>query len=204
MRSGGPGAGRGVDGSPVRTGPDASHLNKADAVLMSQQAPPPGWGQPPGQGGPPPPRKRSTGKVIGFSCLGLIALAVVLVIALTAAGGEDEPDRTPTGPATRATERERPEDESGARGDVRITACAVDSATKWPSAELLITNRSSKASNYIVEVEFVDTSNKRLGEALATSSGVAPEQRSEVTAQGLTQVSTKITCRITDVTRTAS
>ncbi|MDV5145905.1 FxLYD domain-containing protein [Streptomyces sp. SBC-4] len=145
------------------------------------------------------------GKVIGFSCLGLIALVVVLVIALMAAGGDDdEPDRTPTGPATRATERERPEDESGARGDVRITACAVDPATKWPSAELLITNRSSKASNYIVEVEFVDASNKRLGEALATSSGVAPEQRSEVRAQGLTQVSAKITCRITDVTRTAS
>ncbi len=68
----------------------------------------------------------------------------------------------------------------------------------------MITNRSSKASNYIVEVEFVDASNKRLGEALATSSGLAPKQRSEVTAQGLTQVSTKITCRITDVTRTAS
>ncbi|MBX9425497.1 MULTISPECIES: FxLYD domain-containing protein [Streptomyces] len=145
------------------------------------------------------------GKVIGFSCLGLIALVVVLVIALAAAGGDDdEPDRAPTGPATRATGGERPEDESGVRGDVRITACEVDPATKWPSAELLITNRSSKASTYLVEVEFVDASNKRLGEALAGSSGVAPGQRSEVTAQGLTQVSTKITCRITDVTRTAS
>lgn len=171
---------------------------------MSQQAPPPGWGQPPGQGGPPPPRKRSTGKVIGFSCLGLILLVVVLVIALTAAGGDDEPDRTPTGPATRSAERERPEDESGARGDVRITACAVDSATKWPSAELLITNRSSKASNYIVNVEFVDASNKRLGKALASSNGLAPGQKSEVTAQGLTQVTTEITCRVTDVTRYAS
>ncbi|MET9952477.1 FxLYD domain-containing protein [Streptomyces sp. NPDC006339] len=132
----------------------------------------------------------------------ILILIIVLVVANT--GSDDDPDRTPTRPPTATAERERPQDESGARGDVRITACEVDSTTKWPSATLLITNRSSKPSNYIVQVEFVDASDKRLDEAVATSNVVAPGQRSEVTAQGLSQATTKITCRVTDVTRYAS
>ncbi|MER7516679.1 FxLYD domain-containing protein [Streptomyces sp. NPDC126499] len=174
---------------------------------MSHQDPQPGWGAPPpGQGGPPPPRRRSTGKIIGFSCLGVLALVVVLIIAVVAIGGDDdEPDRTPTSPAatreTRASERPQ---EEGPEGDVRITACAVDSATKWADAELLITNRSSKTSNYLVQVEFVDASGRRLDEATAATSNLAPGQQSKVTAQGLAQITAKITCRITDVTRYAS
>ncbi|MGW7433274.1 FxLYD domain-containing protein [Streptomyces sp. NPDC054861] len=136
----------------------------------------------------------------------MTVLVVALVVTILAVGGDsgDGPDRTPASPASRSAERERPEDESGARGDVRITACEVDPATKWPSATLLITNRSSKASNYAVEVEFVDASNKRLGEALTGSSGLAAGQQATVTASSLTPVSVKITCRITDVTRFAS
>jgi hypothetical protein len=87
---------------------------------------------------------------------------------------------------------------------VRITACEVDSTTDSPSTELLITNRSSKASNYIVHVEFVDASGKRLEEATVGTNNVAPGQQSKVRAQGLAQMTAKITCRITDVTRFAS
>jgi len=174
---------------------------------MSHQDPQPGWGGPPaGQGGPPPPRRSSAGKIIGFSCLGVLALVVVLVIAVMATGGgDDEPDRTPTSPAaTRETPGSQRPQEEGPEGDVKISACAVDSATRWASAELLITNRSSKSSNYIVQVEFVDASGRRLDEATAATNNVAPGQQSKVTAQGLTQITAKITCRITDVTRYAS
>ncbi|MFF8609616.1 FxLYD domain-containing protein [Streptomyces sp. NPDC015346] len=179
---------------------------------MSHPEPQPGWGQPsPGQGGPRSPRKGNTGKIIGFSCLGAIVLVVVLIIALLAIGGGDdgEPDQPHTSPATQPTAgrtptSKEPQTDSGPRGDVRITACEVDSATNWPSAELTITNRSSKASNYVVQVEFVDASNTRLSEATAATNNVAPGQQSEVTAQGLDQITSKITCRITDVTRYAS
>lgn len=87
---------------------------------------------------------------------------------------------------------------------MRITACEVDPVTKWADAKLLITNRSSKASNYIVQVEFIDASGKRLSEATTATNNVAPGQQSEATAQGLDQITTKVTCRITDVTRFAS
>ncbi|XIE81694.1 FxLYD domain-containing protein [Streptomyces sp. SBR177] len=96
------------------------------------------------------------------------------------------------------------QEERGARGDVRITACTVDPVTKWPSAELAITNRSSKPSNYVVQVEFVDASGKRLSEAYASTNGLRPGQEAAVTAQSLDQVSVKVTCRVTDVTRYAS
>ncbi|MGW6564806.1 FxLYD domain-containing protein [Streptomyces sp. NPDC054975] len=177
---------------------------------MSHQEPQPGWGTPPaGQGAPPPPRKGRTGKILGLSCLGVLVLIVVVVAALAASGGDDEPDRTPTSPATRPTAGEmtasgQPEEGDGPRGDVRIRACEVDPVTKWAGAELLITNRSSKASNYIVQVEFVDASGRRLSEAVAATNNLAPGQQSEVTAQGLDQITTKVTCRITDVTRFAS
>lgn len=145
-----------------------------------------------------------------MSCLGVIVLIVVVVVAVfAAAGGDDEPDRTPTSSATQPTAGEmtaspQPQGESGPRGDVKITACEVDPVTKWADAKLLITNRSSKAGNYIVQVEFVDASGRRLSEATAVTSNVAPGQQSEVTAQGLEQITTKVTCRITDVARFAS
>ncbi|MFD5880120.1 FxLYD domain-containing protein [Streptomyces yangpuensis] len=87
---------------------------------------------------------------------------------------------------------------------MEITACEVDSFTKWPHAELLVTNRSSKASTYTVQVEFVDAAGKRLSEAYAVTNAVAPGQQSSMTAQSLTQVTAKITCRIMEVNRYAS
>ncbi|MEU3689888.1 FxLYD domain-containing protein [Streptomyces narbonensis] len=180
---------------------------------MSNQEPPPGWGRPqPGAEGGPPPRKGNAGKIIGFSCLGAIVLVVLLIVAVALVGrgeGGDPERESPTSPVTQSTAREtsaseRPQEESGPRGDVKITACEVDSATKWPSAELLVTNRSSKASNYIVQVEFVDASHRRLSEAYATTNGLAPGQESRLTAQGLDQITAEITCRITDVSRFAS
>ncbi len=178
---------------------------------MARKEPPPDGSRPPPegfppQGGqswarPPPPRKSGAGKIVGLSCLGAVLLAVLLIAALVlvGVGGEDERVRepSPTGPA------ERPQ-ENGPRGDVRITACAVDSSTHWPHAELLVTNRSSKDSNYYVRVEFVDAGGKRLSEAFASTIGVAPGQQSEVTAQSLDEVRSRIDCRIENLTRYAS
>ncbi len=87
---------------------------------------------------------------------------------------------------------------------MKITGCAVDDLTDWPSADVLITNRSSKESNYIVSVEFVDESGKRLGDALAASNNVAAGQKVETTAQSLDKVTVTVECRVTEVTRYAS
>ncbi|MFD5938294.1 FxLYD domain-containing protein [Streptomyces griseus] len=187
---------------------------------MSQQYPqnqqPQGWGQQPPQWGgqPPAPKKSSAGKVVGFGCLGAVALLVVLGVAGAVLGGTDSGDDAGGGvlevtasPSAGAKEK-APEAEAaapkGAEGDVKITGCEVMDGTGWPKADVLITNRSSKTSNYIVSVEFVDASGKRLADAMAASNNVAAGQEVEEDAQSLDKVEGKVSCKVTKVTRYAS
>ncbi|MFD8407196.1 FxLYD domain-containing protein [Streptomyces anulatus] len=182
----------------------------------SQGQQPQGWGQQPPQWGgqPPAPKKSSAGKVVGFSCLGIVGLVVVLGVAGVMLGDTDSGSDTGSNgvlevtasPSEGAAKEKTPEAEApkGAEGDVKITACEVNGSTGWPKADVLITNRSSKKSNYIVSVEFVDESGKRLGDAMAASNNVAPEQEVEVDAQSLDKVEGKVSCKVTEVTRYAS
>lgn len=186
---------------------------------MSQQYPqgqqPQGWGQQPPQWGgqPPAPKKSNAGKIVGFSCLGAVALLVVLGVAGAMLGGSDSGDdaggevlEVTASPSEGAAKEKAPEAKApaGAEGDVKITGCEVSDATGWPKADVLITNRSSKTSNYIVSVEFVDASGKRLGDAMAASNNVAPQQEVEEDAQSLDKVEGKVSCKVTKVTRYAS
>jgi hypothetical protein len=86
-------------------------------------------------------------------------------------------------------------------GDVKINLCEVNTTARWADPEITITNHSSKTSNYAVQVEFVDAKGTRLDEGLAATSNLKPGQASKVTAQGTAQISGKVTCRVTDVTR---
>ncbi|MFB8076765.1 hypothetical protein [Streptomyces sp. NPDC056013] len=153
-----------------------------------------GWGGPPpppggGWGGVPPrpPRKSRTCLVVGLVLGGLALLAVIGVVALVVS--VDDPAR---------------DDPDGPAGDVRITACQVDAGTKWPHAQLDVTNRSSKPSDYVIGVEFTAASGERLTEAHAAVTHLAPGQVAHERAQSLTQVDEPVTCRITEVTRVAS
>lgn len=182
-----------------------------------QQPPPhqPQWGRPPaGWGGPPPSRKSNAGKIIGFSLLG-IGLVFVLIIglALAVSGGDSGSAKGGSAAvaddATVAESSDSPEATAagvpdGPKGDVKVTGCKVDATTSWPAAELLVTNRSSKTSNYLISVEFVDGSGKRLGEAFSSVNNLAAGQQAEETAQGLDTITSKIKCRVTEVTRYAS
>ncbi|MEV5012587.1 hypothetical protein [Streptomyces sp. NPDC055692] len=89
---------------------------------MSQQYPQqpqqPGWGGPqqPGAPVPQPPKKRSTGKIVGFGCLGALALFVMIgIIGAVASGGDNKSDgntssaksSTPTGAASPKPDAEK-------------------------------------------------------------------------------------------------
>ncbi|MEV7181625.1 FxLYD domain-containing protein [Kitasatospora sp. NPDC093679] len=88
--------------------------------------------------------------------------------------------------------------------DVEITKCSVDPTLHWPSAELTITNHSSKASNYMVQVEFLDGAGTRIGEGMAATNGLAPNQKSVQKAQGTSTAAGKTSCRLIEVTRYAT
>ncbi|WP_327169532.1 FxLYD domain-containing protein [Streptomyces subrutilus] len=175
------------------------------------QTPPPGYGYPPP---PPAPKKSSAGKIIGFGCLGVVGLVVLLGV-VGAMLGTDGKDKTATPPAPGASAApsapaKAPASEpaapapKGAEADVKITSCEVDSATNWAKANLTITNGSSKKSNYLINVEFVNASGTRVGEAIAATNNLAPGQAAQQTAQGLDQIKDKVTCKVTSVTRYAS
>jgi hypothetical protein len=191
-----------------------------------QQPPPQGWQQPPGPGWggpPPPPKKNKVGLLVGLGCGGALLLLVVFVAIGLAVGDGDttakskRKDRAstpssapaddapakgkPSAPAKR--DDARPADD-GPKGDAKITGCRVEPTTTWPSAEVAITNRSSKTSNYIVSVEFVNSAGTRLGEGMAAANQVAPGQKVQKTAQSLDDTTGKITCKVLKVTRYAS
>jgi hypothetical protein len=59
-----------------------------------QQPQQPGWGQPPTPPAwqPPPPKKSNAGKIVGFGCLGLVGLLVLLGIVGALIGNDDSSD----------------------------------------------------------------------------------------------------------------
>lgn len=91
-----------------------------------------------------------------------------------------------------------------ANGDVEIVSCQVDPTLHWPSADLKITNHSSKSSNYIVNIEFVDDGGTRLAEGIAATNNLAAGQAANVKAAGTAEVKGKVSCKVSKVTRYAA
>jgi hypothetical protein len=88
--------------------------------------------------------------------------------------------------------------------DVKITSCEVDSLTGMAAAKMTITNRSSKTSNYMVQVEFLNGSGTRVDESMAATDNLAAKQETRLAAQGFEQIKGSVKCKITDVTRYAA
>jgi uncharacterized protein (UPF0333 family) len=108
-----------------------------------------------------------------------------------AAGGDAAKPAAPAGDGDKAQ-------------DAAITKCEVDKTLGWPSAEVTITNHSSKSSNYMVQVEFLDASGTRISEGIAATNGLAPGQKSIQKAQGTAEGKGKLSCKVIDVTRYAA
>ncbi|MFI6645811.1 hypothetical protein [Streptomyces sp. NPDC050504] len=160
-----------------------------------------GWGQPPQ--GPPPPRKKR--RTLLYVLLGVAAFIVLIAVAGALTGSTDNdvspPKKSPSPPPA---QEKTSSAESGPRADVEVTGCVVDSTTSWPEAKLRITNHSSKASDYWINVEFVDAKGERVAEGFAATNHLAPAQVANESANGFTQTSDPIKCRITEVSRRAS
>lgn len=137
--------------------------------------------------------------------LGITAIiAVAGIVACNPTAGQTGATAPAVPAGTASTNQAAPVD-PGPTGDAKVTSCHVDSDTQWPAATVTITNRSSKTSNYVVSVEFVDGHGTRLAEGTAATNNLAPGQSAHETAQSLDQVNGgSISCRITDVTRYAS
>lgn len=102
---------------------------------MNQQYPQqPGWGHPhpqqphqPGWGTPPPPPKKTpVGMIVGFGCLGIVALVVVLGIVGAVVGGDS--DSTSKGTSVSV-------DDKGAEAGKKDDAPAAEKKDDAPAAD---------------------------------------------------------------------
>ncbi|MFE5534202.1 DUF4352 domain-containing protein [Streptomyces sp. NPDC056492] len=129
---------------------------------MSQQFPPPGQTQP-GHGYPPPaPKKSNAGKIVGFSCLGIVGFVVLLGVIGAVLGGESS-DKTAkeSTPSTAATSAPAKAPDSKPSSAAPEKKAAVDVVAKkaefkksiiaqgedYTSVSVTITNNSSKPIN---------------------------------------------------------
>lgn len=131
---------------------------------MSQQFPPPGQPQHPGgYPPPPPPKKTSAGKIVGFSCLGIVGVVVLLAIvgALLGDSSADKAAKDPAAPPAAASSApaKAPDPQSSSAAPEK--KAAVDVAAKkaefkksviaqgdaYTSVSVTITNNSSKPIN---------------------------------------------------------
>ncbi|MFF4328193.1 DUF4352 domain-containing protein [Streptomyces sp. NPDC048387] len=130
---------------------------------MSQQFPPPGQPQP-GYGYPPTPqpKKSNAGKIVGFSCLGIVGLVVLLGIVGSVLGGtSDDKATTKTTPPVAATTESAKAPGSAPSSAAPDKKAAVDVVAKkadfkksiiaqgdeYTSVSVTITNNSSKPIN---------------------------------------------------------
>lgn len=167
---------------------------------MGQQ-PAPGWA-------PPPPQKKSNvGKIVGFSCLGVAVIGIVIVVALSLAVGKavKTAATATTSPAAGHTMPSVASSPApGAADDIQITSCTVDDYG-LAHAALTITNHSSKKSNYSVQIDFTDSTGVRVGQGFAATNDLDPAAVAKTEAGDLAQVKdAKITCKVSQVNRYAS
>jgi hypothetical protein len=89
--------------------------------------------------------------------------------------------------------------------DVKIKSCSKDDTFDWAEAQLKVTNSSSKASDYSIEVTFTSKDGKtQLGTGVTFISNLAPGQTKNEKVSNTEEVSGKFTCKVTSVDRSES
>lgn len=122
---------------------------------MSYQQPQPRQPQQPGWGQQPPPApKKKTGKIIGFGCLGIVGVFILIgiIAAVAGGGGNDEPSATKPAATQGETKKDEPkkeEAEPAKRAPVTVTAKKAEfkksilaQGDDYTSVQVTITNNS--------------------------------------------------------------
>lgn len=130
-------------------------------------------------------------------------VGIIIVAAAAGSGGSSDSKSTSTkqngGVSTLSNNGENPP-----QADVAVQKCEIESIFRYPKATLKITNNTSKRSDYIISVNFLDASGTKIAEGGALSSNIDPGQSAIETAGGLTEMKGAVTCKVTDVNRFAS
>lgn len=85
-----------------------------------------------------------------------------------------------------------------------MTACQADPGGGRPTADGSVVNNSSKASTYIVDIAFYDSSGNKVSEGGATLGKVEPGATAIFHAKGLSDAKGPLTCKVANVARTVA
>jgi cytoskeletal protein RodZ len=112
-----------------------------------QQPQQPGWGQPPTPPAwqPPPPKKSNAGKIVGFGCLGLVGLLVLLGIVGALIGNDDSSDDDKGGTVAAASS---PADDKPA--EEATQKAAEEPSKKAPEPAVKVTAKKTKFAGSIL------------------------------------------------------
>ncbi|GAA2694450.1 hypothetical protein GCM10010400_70060 [Streptomyces aculeolatus] len=136
---------------------------------------------------PPPGARRSRGKTILLSVLGVFAflIAVSMAAAALGGGGAEEPGTSSSAPAAPAKgddkppPKEKPEAKEKSEAD-DLTSINLDDRSEYGVPDIWVTytirNNSSKTSNYEVSYEVVDSSGTRVYNSVLWVTDVQPGQ----------------------------
>lgn len=125
--------------------------------------------------------KRRGGRIIGA----IIALIVLIIIVVVVAAIIGHNNASPA-----------------AKKDVTVSSCASDPAGGKPTAKGAIVNNSSKTSNYVVRLKFLDESGNQVTEGVDGAKGVKAHETIPFTLTGDRSAKGTLKCEVTGVTRT--
>lgn len=156
---------------------------------------------------PPPANKSNKGCLTALAIVGVLAvlgiIAVVVLIAVAADEAEEAVDRvrvSEEGVRSFSGNETNPPAE-----DVVVTECATDELG-YMVARGTVTNHSSEASDYFIEVAFESEDEAtQLATGNASLSSIGPGQDAPLEANSFTEAPGELlSCRVTEVNRFAS
>ncbi|KOG53135.1 hypothetical protein ADK76_28900 [Streptomyces griseoflavus] len=83
---------------------------------------------------------------------------------------------------------------------MKVIGCSVDTASKRPSAKLVVTNSAARDFSYLIQVEFIDASDARI-EEVQDIADIAANQKSNMTVQSFEEANGAVKCQATKAQR---
>lgn len=93
---------------------------------------------------------------------------------------------------------------ASAKKDVAVTECSASPSGGHPTATGAIVNHTSKASTYVLDVQFIDSAGNKVSEGGASVAKVEAGATATFHVSGLTGAQGPLTCKVGAVTRTVA
>jgi hypothetical protein len=140
-----------------------------------------------------------------FWLFGVIAVIVIASVASSGGSKSDTKTDTPSAsPSDGAAKSSSNTTDHPPQNDVTIEQCTGPNVLGMPEASGKIVNNSSKSSNYMFHIEFLDGSGTRIASGYVVENDVAPGQTATWNTPGDAQTAAPTSCRVVDVERFAA